>query len=241
VITENGQYKISQNWQNDARVPGKWTYVDTPIGSYETDRWTDWVVHVKWSTGNNGLLEVWKDGSPVPGFGHKVGRNDDFGNQINGNYILLGIYKWPWKGKTATDTTNRVLYTDELRITDGSGSYAAVAPPQTPGPGHGPARLALYHSLQVIPGMAGQPTTATFTVINDGGSPGTIPYFLVGARTSSWANVDFPASAPIILQPDQSYDYQASRSLKAGNYTAWPAYYDGTNWTELGEHIGFTV
>jgi hypothetical protein len=241
LITKKGQYEISQNWQNNASVPGKWTFASTPIGAYQTGRWTDWVVHVKWSTGNNGLLQVWKDGSPVPGFENKIGRNDDFGDQIHGNYILLGIYKWPWRGNRATDSKNRVLYTDELRITDGSGSYAVVAPPQTPGPGHGPARLALYHSLQVTPGEAGEPTTATFSVVNDGGSSGTIPYFLVGARTSSGGNVDFPASAPITLQPGQSYAYQASRSLPVGNYSAWPAYYDGTTWTELGEHSRFAV
>jgi hypothetical protein len=243
LITQNGQYKISQNWQNSASVPGVWTFSDTPIGPYETGRWTDWVFHVIWSTSSNGRLEVWKDGSAVKGYESKDNprRTDDFGDQQHGNYLVLGIYKWPWRGHKATDTTNRVLYTDELRIADSSGSYAVVAPPQAAGPGQGGARLALYQSLQITPGTAGQPTTAKFSVVNDGGSPVTVPYFLVGARSSSWANVDFPPSNQVTLQPDETYTYQASHSLNAGNYTVWPAYYDGTSWIELGEHFGITV
>ncbi|MFG1606426.1 heparin lyase I family protein [Actinoplanes sp. NPDC049265] len=234
LFTQNGKYYLSQNWQNRADVPGDWTFADTVIGDYRTGRWTDWVFHIKWSTGSDGLLEVWQDGQPLPVFGHKAGRNDDFGDGVHGNYLVLGVYKWVWSQGKPSDTTNRVLYTDELRVADARGSYAAVAPPSA-------ADLRVTTALQVTPGSAGAATTARFTVTNNGGGPATIPYFLAGARNAAGGNVDFPASAPVTLQPGQSYTYQATRSLPAGTYTAWPADYDGSAWHELGPHVSFTV
>src|SRR5205823_14963295 len=69
---------------------------------------------------------------------------------------------------------------------------------------------------------------------NTGGQPVSVRYFLVGARDSSGGHVDFPVSAPVTLQPGQSYTYQGSRSFAtAGTYTAWPACFDGSTWLEL--------
>jgi hypothetical protein len=69
-----------------------------------------------------------------------------------------------------------------------------------------------------------------------------VQYFLVGARTPSNGNVDFPASAAVTLQPGQSYSYSGSRTFAtSGTYTAWPAYYDGTNWIQLANTSSFTV
>src|SRR5947207_7154939 len=87
-----------------------------------------------------------------------------------------------------------------------------------------------------------QTTTAAFTVQNTGTGPFSVQYFLVGARDPANANVDFPASAPVTLQPGQSYSYSASRSFAtAGSYSAWPAYYAGTNWIQLATPVNFAV
>jgi hypothetical protein len=244
IVTKNGRYLLGQNWQNKSDVPGDWTFQQTDIGPYAIGRWTDWVVHVTWSTGNDGVLEVWKDGTPVPGFAHKVGRNDDFGEraQGKGNYLVLGPYKWPWSQagyQPASTTTNRVLYADELRVADGRGSYAAVAPRGAPASSTGP--LAVGNPLQVTPGTATTATSARFTVVNNGDSAVTVPYFLVGARTASGSNADFPAGPAVTLQPGQTHTYQGNRALPPGSYTAWPAYYDGHTWHELGPHITVAV
>jgi Polysaccharide lyase len=239
IITEKDQFVISQNWQN-THTPGDWTFADTPIGQYETGRWIDWVVHVKWSTGNDGVLDVWKDGQPVPGFSGKHGRTDDFGDEVHGDYMVIGVYKWPWSQGKPSDTTRRVMYVDELRVADERGGYDAVAPRgDIAQPGH----LELVSGLSVSPAspIANQPTTASFVVTNDGGAPISVGYFLAGNRDQANSNRDFPASPAVTLQPGQSYTYQQSRTLSAGRYTAWPAYYDGTSWHELGERIAFTV
>jgi hypothetical protein len=87
-----------------------------------------------------------------------------------------------------------------------------------------------------------QSTTATFTVKNTGTGPFSVQYFLIGARDPSNANVDFPASAAVTLQAGQSYTYSASRTFAtSGTYSAWPAYYDGTNWIQLAAPSNFTV
>jgi hypothetical protein len=239
IFIRAGHYWIQQSWQNDVAVPGDWTFgPPVDIGAYQTGQWTDWVVHVKWSLGSDGVLEIWKDGQPVPGFDPKPGRNDDFGEraQGHGNYLILGIYKWPWsKRDPRSTTTRRILYTDELRITDASGNYDAVAPSS----GSSATGLTVSGPLQITPGASGAATLAGFAVTNLGPGPVSIPYFLVGVRTSIGSNIDFPASTPVTLQPGKSFTYQASRTLAAGSYTAWPAYFDGQDWHELGPRIGF--
>ena len=98
----------------------------SPVGAYQRSRWTDWVVHVKWSAGSEGRLSIWKDGQPVPGFYNKQGKNTY--SSSYGNYMKIGIYKWAWSQGKPSDVTERHMYYDALRIADSSGSYSAVAP-----------------------------------------------------------------------------------------------------------------
>lgn len=119
IVTRRGQWEISQNWEGPH-------YSNTPVGEYRRSRWTDWVVHVKWSAGGDGALSIWKDGRPVPGFSNKRGKNTY--NSAYGNYMKIGIYKWAWSQNRPSDVDKRHMYYDALRIADGRGSYAAVAP-----------------------------------------------------------------------------------------------------------------
>jgi hypothetical protein len=238
IVTEKGQLFMSQNWEIS---PGNWHFSRTPIGPYETGRWTDWVVHVKWSTGNDGRLDVWKDGKPVDGFFNKMGRTDDYGDGTHGNYAVLGIYKWPWSQGKSSDTSRRIMYVDEFRVADERGTYDAVAPRGNSGPKPGHLKLATGLVVSPASPTAEQPVTVRFVITNDGGSPISVPYFLAGARDADGANRDFPSSGPVTLQPGDSYTYERSRTLSAGRHTAWPAYYDGSTWHELGNRTDFTV
>src|SRR5207249_2230265 len=108
-----------------------------------------------------------------------------------------------------------------------------------------PGRLSLvsplisYPSSQVIE----QPVTATFTVQNTGGQTISVQYFFAGARDASNGRVDFPVSAAVTLQPGQRFTYHGSRTFAtSGIYSAWPEYYDGTNWVEVTpSHTTFHV
>lgn len=104
--------------------------------------------------------------------------------------------------------------------------------------------IALTTPLSLSPSSpaVNQSTTATFTVQNTGSQRISVAYFLVGARDPSNANVDFPASAPVTLEPGQVYTYQGTQSFAtSGTYTAWPAYFNGSAWIELAAHTSFTV
>ena len=107
-----------------------------------------------------------------------------------------------------------------------------------------PGKITLTTPLSLSPASpaVNQVTKATFTVQNTGGQPVSVPYFLVGARNPFNSNVDFPTSSAVTLQPGQTYTYQASRSFATvGTYSAWPAFFDGSNWIELAAHTSFTV
>jgi hypothetical protein len=118
IATYQGQWEVLTAWGPKAEVMA---------GAHRTGRWTDWLVHVKWSTGADGVVQVWKDGKPVAGFGNRHGRNAYPGP--HGNYLKVGIYKWDWSQRKPTDTTQRFLYLDEVRIAD---TRAGVAIPQAP-------------------------------------------------------------------------------------------------------------
>jgi hypothetical protein len=107
-----------------------------------------------------------------------------------------------------------------------------------------PGQLTITTAMALSPASpaVNQSDTATFTVTNTGGSAITAQYFLVGSRDPSNANVDFPASTSVTLQPGQSYTYSASRTFTtAGTYSAWPAWFDGVNWNQLATPVNFTV
>jgi hypothetical protein len=128
IGTRDGQWQISQHWQEPGQPFHKENVL---IGDYQTDCWTDWVVHVKWSgdesSHSNGILNIWKNGQPVPQFFQKRGKNTYDGW---GNYMKIGIYKW-WndENRSQSITTERIMYHDQVRIADENGSYTDVAPP----------------------------------------------------------------------------------------------------------------
>jgi hypothetical protein len=89
------------------------------------------VLHAKWSEGNDGLLEVWKN--------RRLERVVEGQNKFadgRGHYFKIGVYKWDWNVKDPKDskykptaTDKRLLYLDEVRIADGRGSLELVSPP----------------------------------------------------------------------------------------------------------------
>jgi hypothetical protein len=89
---------------------------------------------------------------------------------------------------------------------------------------------------------AGEAVEARFEVRNTGPQPVTVAYFLIGVRDPAGANVDFPPSTPVKLQPGETFLYaQAQVFPVAGAYILWPALYNGTTWIELGPHTVLQV
>tara|TARA_R110000850_G_scaffold60338_1_gene138571 strand:+ start:1407 stop:2231 length:825 start_codon:yes stop_codon:yes gene_type:complete len=121
VYGEN--YKIKKRW-----AAGNSSYKSMWSGKLSEDKgeWVDWVFHVKWSSGDDGLVEAWKNGEKIVS---DKGRNCGPGEFAP--YFKFGIYKWPWKElpeKTPSTLARRTLYIDEIRIGDKTASYQLVSP-----------------------------------------------------------------------------------------------------------------
>jgi hypothetical protein len=96
-------------------------YID--LGVIPKNKWIDWVVHIKYSHTNTGILEVWKDGE-------KLINRQNTPNTYNDEkypYFKFGVYKWEW-GNAAT---RRIIYYDEVRIGNKNSSYDEVKPNKT--------------------------------------------------------------------------------------------------------------
>lgn len=91
---------------------------------FEKERWTDWVVHVRWSAENKGFWTIWKDGVEV------VNERDIITQypEALGPYAKFGQYH------SVGEVPQNVVYFDEYRVADSTGSYATVAPPNGPAP-----------------------------------------------------------------------------------------------------------
>jgi hypothetical protein len=104
--------------------------------------------------------------------------------------------------------------------------------------------VALVSSLSVKPTEPTTQTkmmTASFKVTNDGGNPISIKDLVTAVRDSSGANVDFQPIKALTLQPGEQRSYTVSQGFVAGTYSAWAAYYDGTQWQRLLPEVTFIV
>lgn len=122
----DNRFRLSNRWDSKTITTNETRSgeVGWDLGAVVKEQWVDWVFHVKWSYGSDGLLEVWKNGKLVV---KKVGPNTY--NDLTGPYIKVGIYKPQWKVKPELSrTTKRVIYLDEVRVGDAGASYDDVVP-----------------------------------------------------------------------------------------------------------------
>jgi hypothetical protein len=123
----DGRWQLWTRWsasQQTTKYNDQGTNID--LGPQETDRWTDWVFHVKWSYGSDGYLQVWKNGAKVV---DRTGPNT-YNDEV-GPYFKMGIYKSKWrKAEIVSAVEERVVYHDEFRMAGAGASYSDVAPGQ---------------------------------------------------------------------------------------------------------------
>jgi hypothetical protein len=126
------RWVVTSRWDPRADSPPQNRFEgesSTDVGSIipATGRWTDWVINAKWSWQKNGFVRVWRNGKPVL---NRKGPNCS--NDQRGPFLQMGLYKWPWAETYFPSNTNeRLVYHDELRIGGANSSYRQVAPPQT--------------------------------------------------------------------------------------------------------------
>jgi Polysaccharide lyase/K319L-like, PKD domain/Secretion system C-terminal sorting domain len=101
------------------------TVYNYDLGTTLTGQWVDYVIHEKFSTGSDGLVQIWRNGAEVVNYSGPLGY-DNSGYP----YVKFGIYKWPWSSGPS-EVSSRVAYYDDIKIAGPSGSYALVAPPSS--------------------------------------------------------------------------------------------------------------
>ena len=93
------------------------------IGPQERGRWTDFVARFVFSHEDDGITQVWRDGTLVV---DRVGMPNHY-NNARGPYIKFGFYKSGWLERESMVTT-RTIYYDAIRVYEGSNGYSKVAP-----------------------------------------------------------------------------------------------------------------
>lgn len=84
-------------------------------------RWTDWVVHVRWSAKPDGFWTIWKDGAEVVNEKNII---TQYPEEL-GPYAKFGQYHSVGGG-----VVQNTVYFDEYRVAGPGGSYDQVAPPK---------------------------------------------------------------------------------------------------------------
>ena len=131
VMIEGNNWLVKSSWnttwKGDKNSPGKGA-ASWLLGPVAKGKWTDWVVHAKWSASNDGVLEVWKNGKRV------VTRNGPNAyNDPKGPYLKFGLYKPRWRQSndklSNPRITSRTYYHDSIKVVRGAdATFADVDP-----------------------------------------------------------------------------------------------------------------
>jgi len=89
----------------------------------EFDKWTKWVFHIKYSHGDDGVVQVWENGVLQVDY-----KGPDFYDSEMGPYFKIGIYKPAWKTNDwLSPVTQRVVFYDNIKIGDQDMSLAKMS------------------------------------------------------------------------------------------------------------------
>lgn len=107
-----------------------WDHLD--LGPVTKDQWIQFVFHIVHSDGDDGLVEIWRNGDKV---GSHRGKNK-YPNHPFPQW-KFGIYKSSWEDGS-TGTSKRVLFFDNIRIGNQNATYEEMNPSNENIAGWGP-------------------------------------------------------------------------------------------------------
>lgn len=134
ISIQNTNWVVAQSYGSAQSKPTR-TRVKLD-DAVQIGRWVAWVIHAKWSPGEDGLLRIWKDGKRVIDL---KGPNvySTIGVEYT-PYLKTGIYhpEWHFNKEGAQDAfnkesavaTNKVIYVTDVKIGGESAKYEDVAP-----------------------------------------------------------------------------------------------------------------
>lgn len=88
------------------------------LGAIPKGVWVEFVFHIIHSHESDGLVEIWQNGTKV--LEHKGGNR---WNDKQLPFWKVGVYKWLWNNNGTTDTKQRVLYLDDIRVGNENATY----------------------------------------------------------------------------------------------------------------------
>lgn len=96
------------------------------LGAIDKDKWHAYVMHIKHSSGSDGIVEIWRDNVQI------LKRTGPNMYKLSSTYkmpnLKLGIYKSAWNGTGTTQTKLRVLYFDEIKMGNEKATYEEMLP-----------------------------------------------------------------------------------------------------------------
>ena len=117
IYKGNWQLKINWNAKGICNpAPEDFGMKEFDLGPWEKSKWTDWLFHIYFSYGENGLVQVWKNGELVVDYhGPCFYKDADFA------YFKIGIMKWVWSSTWPADAEQSVLnhrhyFLDNIRM-----------------------------------------------------------------------------------------------------------------------------
>lgn len=111
IRVRDGEWLITTNATEKKRTLAKIPLVK--------GRWTDWVVHARWSAEKKGFWTVWKDGIEVVKETNIITQYPE----ALGPYAKFGQYH------SVGEVPQNVVYFDEYRVAGPEGSFEVVSPP----------------------------------------------------------------------------------------------------------------
>lgn len=162
-------------------TPDRWRQYD--LGPLVRSAWQDFVMHVHWGSGNDGVVDIWHNGTLV--VSHAVGPNIGIGL---GTYVKQGFYR-------PSSSTTSVVYEDAMRY---STTMAGVTAPFSLG-FVGKAHVA---SGRVWFQLGSFARTRVTVALVDGASHRVGTRALVtNARGEAWASVRCHQACPGLQKP----------------------------------------
>ncbi len=137
ISISNDRWCVSQSFGSAQTNPTRTTLkLDDPV---QRGVWVSWVIHAKWSPGDDGVLQIWRDGKLV------VKRD---GANVYGTigvaytpYLKTGIYHPEWHltderkraafEKEKPVATTRMVYVTDIKIGGAKATLESVAPAPT--------------------------------------------------------------------------------------------------------------
>lgn len=117
--------------QNEWGMNIKWDRTETGqvyrfFGTLQKNAWTDWVFQIKWSSGSDGFIKAWQNGTYL---GTIHSGPNTYANEDDLD-LHVGAYGagTTWLTSPPSVQETRVVYHDAVRIGDSASTYDEVRP-----------------------------------------------------------------------------------------------------------------